>query len=159
MSAGAVAAAPRRGRGRPAARWWSVDEVAELLDVPRARVLRALAPAWRASFFPGARSGADDAWEIPDRDVRALVGVRSGEPPVLLSVERFAELIGFSRPWIYQLIRAGVVKPRRVLGFMRVPASEYWALPEERPACVAARPLFFGAENAGAGDGRKEGDR
>jgi len=125
-------------RGRPAAVVYGPEEVADLLGVPVAWVLRALNQAGSV-FFPGAfRDGSD--WRVPERVVRGLLGPGL---PQLYSVAEFAALIGFSVPWVYELIELGVIECRTVLGHKRVPSTAYWSLPAARPAGVGARPHFF----------------
>jgi hypothetical protein len=130
----------KKGPGRPsgAVLAWNVQRVADLLGVPESRVERACALSPRL-FFPGAFQ-RDGAWLIPERDVRALVGP---ELPRLLKVSEFADLIGLSVPWIYELIALDVIPHRRVLGHVRIPATAYWELPEGRPPEMPARPLSF----------------
>jgi hypothetical protein len=156
----AIAQKPARRRGRPAARVFSPAEAAELLNAPESRVLASLEIA-APSFFPNARRKGD-SWEIPERDLRALVGP---ELPQLLTVEEFATLTRLSLRQVYRLIQCGVVKHRRLLGYYRIPEAAYWELPAEMPADVPARPQdfhkdsmeqngarsFFSAGEAGAG--------
>lgn len=128
-------------RGRPRAQPWDAQRVADLLGVPVARVRRACASAPRL-FFPGAFEQAGE-WLIPERDVRALVGPGL---PQLLRIREFADLVGLSVPWVYELVHLGVVAHRRVLGQIRIPATAYWELPEGRPANLPARPSSFSQE-------------
>lgn len=130
----------KKGRGRRsgAVLAWGVQRVADLLGVPESRVQRACALSPRL-FFPGAFQ-RDGEWQIPERDVRALVGP---DLPRLLKVAEFAGLIGLSVPWIYELIALDVIPHRRVLGHVRIPATAYWTLPEGRPPELPARPLSF----------------
>ena len=130
----------KKGRGRPsgAVLAWDVQRVADLLGIPEARVERACALSPRL-FFPGAFQQGEE-WRIPERDVRALVGP---DLPRLLKVAEFADLIGLSAQWIYELVALGTIPHRRVLGHVRIPATAYWELPEGRPPEVPARPLSF----------------
>jgi hypothetical protein len=117
---------------------WDAQRVADLIGVPEARVQRACALSPRL-FFPGAFQ-RDGEWMIPERDVKALVGP---DLPRLLKVSEFADLIGLSVPWVYQLIGLAIIPHRRVLGKVRVPATAYWTLPEGRPPEMPARPSSF----------------
>ncbi len=128
-----------RGRGRPAAPVWSVAEVADLLSVPEAWVQRALEKA-PAVFLPGAFQDKEGLWLVPERAVKGLLGPGL---PRLFSVADFAALVGFSVPWIYEMIATGAVECRTVLGHKRIPETAYWQLPAHRPEGVAARPLIF----------------
>lgn len=133
-------ATAKKGRGRPsgAVLAWDVARVADLLGVPEARVQRACALS-APTFFPGAFQ-RDGEWKIPERDVRMLVGP---DLPRLLKVAEFADLIGLSAQWIYELIALGTIPHRRVLGHVRIPATAYWELPEGRPPEMPARPHSF----------------
>jgi hypothetical protein len=128
----------RCGRPSGAVLAWTVQQVADLLGVPEARVQRACALSPR-TFFAGAFQ-RDGEWRIPERDVRALVGP---DLPRLLKVAEFADLIGLSAQWIYELVALGTIPHRRVLGHVRIPATAYWELPEGRPPEMPARPLSF----------------
>lgn len=123
-------------RGRPRVQPYSVAEVAELLDVDPAQVERALGSRFRKDFFPHAFE-RDGAWWIPPRDVKALLGPGLPKP---FWVSEFAELIGLSVPYVNELIRAGVIKTRMILGSRRVPETEFWNLPKHRPAGLKKRP-------------------
>jgi hypothetical protein len=127
------------GRGRPAAPVWSVAEVADVLRVPDGWVERALERAPDV-FLPGSFRDAEGRWLVPERSVRGLLGPGL---PRLFSVADFAALVGFSVPWIYEMIQAGAIECRTVLGHKRIPETAYWALPAHRPEGVAARPLIF----------------
>ncbi len=144
---------------RPRVVPYSVDEVAELLCVESEMVMRALSGRFRGDFFPHAFE-KDGAWCIPPRDLRALLGPGLPRP---FWVREFAELIGFSVPYTHELIRAGVIKTRMILGSVRVPATQFWDLPAHRPdglkkrpksstkgAAAPAAPSFFSEEGAGA---------
>lgn len=128
--------APAVTRGRPRVLPYSVDEVAELLCVEPEMVVRALGSRFRGDFFPHAFE-KDGAWWIPPRDLRALLGPGLPRP---FWVSEFAELIGFSVPYVNELIRKGVIKTRMILGSTRVPATQFWELPEHRPAGLRKRP-------------------
>ena len=129
--------APAR-RGRPAAAVYAPEDVAQLMGVPVAWVLRALDQA-APVFFPGAfRDGSQ--WQVPERVLRGLLGPGL---PQLFTVADFAALIGFSVPWVYELIDIGVIECRTVFGHKRVPSTAYWSLPAARPAGVGVRPHFF----------------
>lgn len=124
-------------RGRPAAAVYSAVEVAELLDVEPGVVMRALSnPAFRKETFPNATE-TNEGWKIPARDVRALMGP---DLPRLYWVSEFAQLIGYSVPYLNELLDKGVIGSRMVLGSRRVPATEYWKLPQHRPSAVRKRP-------------------
>lgn len=131
---------PAARRGRPVAPVYSVAEVALITASSEAKVTAALdLDKSRLSFFPGAWR-ENDAWRIPERDVRKLVGPGL---PRLLSVAEFAALTPWRVQWIYTLIKKGVLASRDVLGQVCIPETAYWALPAERPACLPARPLSF----------------
>lgn len=136
----AVSPAPKSGapqRGRPRAAVYSPEEVAEFLGVEVTRVLRALeSRKLREDTFPHATQ-KDGAWIIPNRDMLKLLGPGM---PRLLPVAEFAELIGFSVPYVNELIGKGVIKHRMALGNKRIPASEYWDLPPHRPSCLRKFP-------------------
>ncbi len=122
--------APKRGRGRPRSRTFSRDEAAQLLGVSVARLEKGIA----AGLIKA------DGDRIHERALRRALDLED-LPPRLLSVADFAELIGFSRPWIYDLIAAGQIDgARKVLGQWRIPISLYWDLPEQLPAGAPARP-------------------
>lgn len=127
---------PGRPPGVP---YFTAEELAELLDVPVARMQRALeCPKLRAVTFPMARKGETGSWRIPVREARGLVG---GELQRLYSLADFAELVGFSVPYIYELASVGVIKVRKVLGLKRVAADQYWQLPKERPQGMRSWPV------------------
>jgi hypothetical protein len=132
-----VAEARRNRRVRPAAgpRLFSPAEVAELVDVDEARILRALAGA-REELFPHALKD-QRGWTIPAVDVRALVG---GSLEPLLSLRRFADLTGLSYDAVWRATRRGPEgQPPRLrtvgpawLGTRRIPAGEYWRFRGDR---------------------------
>jgi len=136
---------PKSRRGRPRALSFSPEEIADRLSMPAAAVVRVLERG-PSPFFPGARK-VDGAWRVPECDVRRLFG----EEPRLYSVADFAELVGLSVPWVYQLMQTPrdddpsrmVIPHRRVLGQKRIPATAYWELPADRPASLAPRPSSF----------------
>jgi hypothetical protein len=128
-------------RGRPRSMPWDAQRVADLLGVPAARVKRACAATPRI-FFPGAFEEKGE-WMIPERDVRALVGPGL---PQLLRIREFADLVGLSVPWVYELVHLGIIAHRRVLGQIRIPATAYWDIPEARPGNLPARPSSFSQE-------------
>jgi hypothetical protein len=136
----------KRRRGRPVARRFSPEEVAELCAVPLERIQTALAKD-PALFFPGARL-CEGAWWIPEADVRRLVGGSVTDPPVLFSVKEFARLMGKSVPTIYEWIGLGAIQKRVVMDVICIPASEYWNVPEHRPASADPRPSFFAQKRA-----------
>jgi len=128
-------------RVRPAApgRFFSAIEVAELLDVEEARVVRLLErglcpQAWEDP--PG--SGA---WWIPAPEVRRMVG-GGGSIERLYSVRGFAELVGLSYFTIFRATKDKPGQPAQVrtvtiLGERRIPESEYWRLTGRRRPAVA----------------------
>jgi excisionase family DNA binding protein len=158
--ASAIAQKAAVRRGRPKARVLCPAEAAELLCVPVARVERALAIA-APSFFCGAVQ-RDGEWQIPEAALRAYLGPKLAR---LLTVEEFATLTGFPLRQVYRWVQHGVIEHRRVLGYVRIPETAYWALPAEMPACMPARPQvlstsdveqigarsFFSAGDADAG--------
>lgn len=133
-----LADAPKRGRGRPAARLFSLEEAADLLGIDAPWLLRALATAAR-SFFSGAFQ-RDGQWWIPERDMKALLGPGL---PRLFSVNDFAQLIGEKPDTVRSWIDAGVITPRRVMGRIKIPETVYYTLPAARPAALPPRPVFF----------------
>lgn len=137
-----------RSVGRPVGRVFLAEEVAGLLSHSAERVVRALELA-AGSFFPHAwKDKEDGVWRIPEGDVRRLLGPGL---PRLFPVPEFAELIGYSADYVYELVELGVVPHRKVLGHIRISADTYFGLPAERPAAVRARPSFF-ARNKGDGE-------
>src|SRR5688572_6296964 len=106
-------------RGRPAAVSFSPEEVGELLSCPPARVVKALvlerAPGRGRPaplFFPGAWLDGD-CWRIPERDVKRLLGPELWR---LLPVSEFAELVGFSTDYVYDLVERGALPARKIWG-------------------------------------------
>lgn len=131
-------------RGRPRVEPYSAEEVAELLAVEPDLVRRALSGRFRKDFFPHAVERAGQ-WCIPPRDLRALLGPGLPRP---FWVSEFAELIGFSVPYVNELIRAGIIRSTMILGSRRVLATEYWSLPKHRPTTLKKRPRAAGADAA-----------
>lgn len=123
-------------RGRPRVEPYTVDEVAELLAVEPEQIQRALLPKFRKDFFPHAFESAE-GWRIPPRDVRNLLGPSLPKP---FWVSEFAELIGFSVPYVGELIRAGIIKATMILGSQRILETEFWNLPKHRPSGLKKRP-------------------
>lgn len=133
-------------RGRPRVEPYSAAEVAELLAVEPELVERALGGRFRKDFFPHAFERAGQ-WRIPPRDVRALLGPGLPRP---LWVSEFAELIGFSVPYVNELIRAGIIRSTMILGSRRVLATEFWNLPKHRPTRLKKHPRIIAGDGAAA---------
>lgn len=106
--------------------------------MPEERVVRSLtSEKARACFFPHAKE-CEGVWAIPEADMRALCG---DTIPRLMPVKEFAHLVGFSVPWVSEMARKGKLVCRRVWGKLRIPASAYFELPEERPAGTRKLPV------------------
>ena len=117
-------------RGRPPARSYSIAEASDLLAIPPASLRRAIA----AEIIKA------DGDRIRQADLAEALDVKRENLPRLLTVKAFAELTGFSRQWIYDLISVGTIDSRRVLGKLRIPETAYWNLPEVLPAEAPTRP-------------------
>lgn len=90
---------PKRPRGRPAARVYSVDEVAVLLSMPAAFIEARLR---FGGFFPGAKQ-QDGAWLIPEAAVRHCLGCRVRP---LFSIRDAAALLGLNYFTVYKMTAA-----------------------------------------------------
>jgi hypothetical protein len=118
-------------------RVFTVEEVAELLDVPADRVSRACPPPF--SFFPGAwLDRQSSAWRIPEKGVRKALG---GELQRWISVTTFAELFEVSPRTIKRAFLAGKVKGKELFAEVRIPESEYWRLAHIKSVDGPAAPL------------------
>jgi transposase len=104
--------------GRPKARDYSEQEVADKLDVSRATVQRWCSPP--CSFFPGAQKGAE-GWLIPETQLRSFLARRL-EPH--FSLRTLAGYLDASYDHIWRLYKAGKIKAVSFLGEIRVPESE-----------------------------------
>lgn len=114
---------PARRPGRPAARMLSPAELAAVLDVPEARIARACV----AGLIPHAKQDTA-GWQIPEAAAARLIG---GPVQRLYTRRAFAELIGFSYDFVWELCRAGKIETRKVLGQTRIPEAAYFNLPAE----------------------------
>lgn len=147
--------AVKRGRGRPAGRVFSLEELADLLWVDGVwleRLLdRAAASGGALSFFQRARKVGGE-WVVPEADVRALLRpegrARGSSLPRLYPVGEFARIIGVKEVTLRSWIAAGAVPVRWVMGRMRISEEVYYRLPAQLPACVPGRPA--GLERGGA---------
>lgn len=111
-------------RGRPALRWYGVEEAAELLEWD-AGALRRLLTATGGSVLPGAVQEDDGAWSVPESALRRITGAGL----FLFSVPRLAELLDCDAGHLRRLIRAGQVQAVQIAGIgQRVPWSEYQRL-------------------------------
>ena len=111
---------------RPAQRVYSLEELADLLALPAALVLRHLrAPG--ASFFPGAWLEGEE-WRIPEAAARAFMGRKVERLYSLVSV---AEIFELSYDHVWRTLRGQCVE---VAGAKRVPESVVAGMVERRRA-------------------------
>jgi hypothetical protein len=143
----------KRRPGRPAARWLSLDEVAEITRCDAGVLCRLL------DAVPGTIPGADKdegGWKVPERGLRAILGAPAGPLPQYATVEEVALALRRSPKTVYWWLglrhadgRTPLLEHRRVLGTILIPALAVLALPDEMPE-QGRRPLFLcGASNAG----------
>jgi hypothetical protein len=140
--------APRK-RGRPtsAARWLSLDQVADALRTEPETLARLLERA------PGVLPGAilePEGWQVPERALRVVLGAPAGPLPQFATVEDVAHALRRSPKTVYgwlQLRRpdgSPLLEHRRVLGSILIPAAAVLALPSRMPAA----PAFFADREA-----------
>lgn len=87
---------PKRGRGRPAERVYSVAEMSSLLEMPERFVEARLRIG---GFFPGAREH-EGVWRIPERAVRHCLGCRVRP---LFSIRTAADLLGLNYFTVFKM--------------------------------------------------------
>lgn len=143
-------------RGRSVGAWYKPEELAELLDVPVAVVLRALRhERARLSFFPGAiQMGANaDNWHVPEKDLkRTLFGGARVEH--LMSVATFAGVIDRTPNTVRDWLQTGRLRSYDIMGQHGIPESEYWRLRGEAPPRRARFSFFSGQGNDSKEDAR-----
>lgn len=108
--------------GRPPVRWYDLEQLSELLDVPVEVLERACGPAF--SFFPHGKL-RDGVLMVPEHDVRALLGQAVGKPMRMLSIPTMAMLLDCTTRTIRRHIAEGRLHSRIVLGREMVPEDEY----------------------------------
>lgn len=150
------AAAPRK-RGRPAAAWWTLAEVAEQLGLPRPVLERLL------KVLPGALPGAVEhdlhGYVVPSLTLRAL---KERREPVALIQEatpaEVAEAMRLSDKTIYRWLDATgpngekLLKSRKVAGRVLIDVRSIYELPEKLPSWAVDDFSRNRKEAAHAGD-------
>ena len=150
MPPSAPTSKPRAKRGRKpnAAKWLTLDQVAEILrcDVGMLERLLERVP----ETFPGAIQG-NNGWEVPERGLRVFMGVPSGPLPQWVTVEDVSQALRRSIKTIYRWL--GLVRTDgkpflphfRKAGRIYMLASDVLALPEELPESGRASSFFSDA--------------
>jgi hypothetical protein len=145
----------KRKRGRPsnASKWLTLDAVADILRSDADVIARLLERA------PGTLPGAirdEDGWMVPERDLRAILGVSQGPLPQMATVDDVATAMRRSVKTVYAWLKVQMRCPRsgkmvpmlphqRIVGSILVKASDVMALPSRLPG---PRPPFFSDKEA-----------
>jgi len=138
----------KRRRGRPVARWLSLDEVAEIVRGDAEVIARLL------DKVPGALPGASNAtgeWKVPEKALRALLGAATGPLPALATVGEVAECLRRDVKTVYGWLKVmkgkeQMLPHKRVLGTILIEARDVLALPARMPGPPSS---FFSAKQGG----------
>lgn len=139
----------KRRRGRPVARWLSLEEVAEIVRGDAEVIGRLLDKL--PNTLPGA-SNATGQWQVPEKALRALLGASTGPLPALATVGEVAECVRREPKTVYGWLKVKNSKgkpllPHRwVLGTILIDAQAVLALPARMPG---PPPSFFVAKQGG----------
>lgn len=146
MTASATASKPptKRGRKPNSAKWLRLEDLADIVRWKVADLERLLDRV--PGTFPGAIKG-QDGWEVPERDVRALLGVPVGPLPQFATVKDVADSLRKAPKTVYWwlTLKTDDGKPllphTQKLGTTLILASDVLALPERMPE--SGRASFF----------------
>lgn len=147
---------PKRKRGRPAARWLTLDEVAEITGCDAGVLARLL------DKVPGTIPGADrdvDGWKVPERGLRAILGAPTGPLPQWATVQEVAAAVRRSEKTVYWWLglkrddRTPLLPHTKVLGTVLILARDVLALPAVMPAAGRAPSFLFSEATPNAGGG------
>lgn len=134
---------PTARRGRPATRWLSLAEVAEITGLDVETLERVLAKA------PGALPGAEldgETWTVHEGRLLKALGVTSALPK-MATVDEVAEYLKRSPKTIYGWLQrtgpkgAKLLTHRKVAGTILIPVADVLRLPAKLPDWAA--PSFF----------------
>lgn len=138
----------KRRRGRPVARWLTLEEVAEIVRGDAEVIGRLLDKV--PQTLPGA-SNATGEWKVPERALRALLGASTGPLPQMATVSEVAECMRRDVKTVYGWLKVmkgkePMLPHRRVLGSILIEARAVLALPARMPGPPSS---FFSAKQGG----------
>jgi len=141
-------ASVKRRRGRPVARWLTLDEVAEIVRGDAEVIGRLLDKV--PQTLPGAICD-DGVWKVPERALRAILGAATGPLPQMATVGEVAECLRRDVKTVYGWLKVmkgkeQMLPHKRVLGTILIEARAVLTLPARMPGPPSS---FFSAKQGG----------
>jgi hypothetical protein len=138
----------KRRRGRPVARWLTLDEVAEIVRGDAEVIGRLLDKV--PQTLPGAICD-DGVWKVPEKALRAILGAATGPLPQMATVGEVAECLRRDVKTVYGWLKVmkgkeQMLPHKRVLGTILIEARAVLALPPRMPGTPSS---FFSAKQGG----------